>query len=119
MVWEVSGCQDPLQAVHQQGIDVHEMRMCKDGKNISADIRQVNTSSFRSTLNISDVLSNNTNLSVRCSKDDGSSEILIGMDELISTGMFALIIILLEVMKVTTSVWGESLPVIRKITLLA
>ena len=85
VVWEVSGCRDSLQVVHQEGVDVEEMRACEDGKSIMADLYQFNVSSFRSTLNITGVQF--TNLTVRCLSDNGSSEFLTGMDELISTGM--------------------------------
>ena len=85
VVWEVSGCQDSLPVVHQQGVNVQKVRVCEDGKNIMADLYQINASSFISTLNITGVQF--ANLTVRCLSDNGSSEFLTGMDELISTGM--------------------------------
>ena len=85
MVWQISGCRDPLQIVHQEGLDVQPIeKMCEDGKNITADLQRVNDSSFRSTLNITGVQSGFT---VQCLSDNGFEEELIGMDKLISTGM--------------------------------
>lgn len=85
VLWRVSGCEDTLEILYQQGMGVQQAeRACGDGKNLMANLQQINVSSLRSILNITGV---QFNLTIECLSDDGAEESSIGTNALISTGM--------------------------------